>query len=196
MKLTENIQREHSVMHPPPLTDDLSGVVSEGRPQRIIDLLPHWLDNWRVVVNVKKTTTILSGLQRTMPPQLRSKDKRWSGNAVSSVTIQTAAPSQARPIQGLHPIPAKLCQTDAVRAVFHSSTSQNPMTVPVEHRSVTIKKRAMQYIRNDMIACDFRVESVEEFIQRITRRIFDLVDRGPYLFLQNIAPQLKWSPSE
>ncbi|GBP76656.1 RNA-directed DNA polymerase from mobile element jockey [Eumeta japonica] len=39
--------------------------------QRVLDLLPEWLDKWRVAVNVTKTAAILTGQQRTMPPKLR-----------------------------------------------------------------------------------------------------------------------------
>ncbi|GBP27513.1 RNA-directed DNA polymerase from mobile element jockey [Eumeta japonica] len=39
--------------------------------QRVLDLLPEWLDKWRVAVNVTKTAALLTGQQRTMPPKLR-----------------------------------------------------------------------------------------------------------------------------
>ncbi|GBP41085.1 RNA-directed DNA polymerase from mobile element jockey [Eumeta japonica] len=39
--------------------------------QRVLDLLPDWLDSWRIAVNVTKTTALLTGQQRTMLPKLR-----------------------------------------------------------------------------------------------------------------------------
>ncbi|GBP28750.1 RNA-directed DNA polymerase from mobile element jockey [Eumeta japonica] len=39
--------------------------------QRILDLLPEWLDKWRVAVNITKTAALLTGQQRTIPPKLR-----------------------------------------------------------------------------------------------------------------------------
>ncbi|GBP59857.1 RNA-directed DNA polymerase from mobile element jockey [Eumeta japonica] len=47
--------------------------------QRVLDLLPEWLDKWRVAVNVTKTAAILTGQQRTMPPKLRlqGQDVEW-----------------------------------------------------------------------------------------------------------------------
>ncbi|GBP57009.1 tRNA (guanine-N(7)-)-methyltransferase [Eumeta japonica] len=43
------------------------------RVQRIFDLLPEWLDKWRMAVNVSKTAALLTGSQRNMPDQLRLK---------------------------------------------------------------------------------------------------------------------------
>ncbi|GBP09968.1 RNA-directed DNA polymerase from mobile element jockey [Eumeta japonica] len=47
--------------------------------QRVLDLLPEWLDKWRVAVNVTKTAALLTGQQRTMPPKLRlrGQDVEW-----------------------------------------------------------------------------------------------------------------------
>ncbi|GBP27932.1 RNA-directed DNA polymerase from mobile element jockey [Eumeta japonica] len=47
--------------------------------QRILDLLPDWLDKWHVAVNVTRTAALLTGQQRTMPPKLRlrGQDVKW-----------------------------------------------------------------------------------------------------------------------
>ncbi|GBP95537.1 RNA-directed DNA polymerase from mobile element jockey [Eumeta japonica] len=39
--------------------------------QRVLDLLPDWLDRWRVAVNVTKTAAFLTGQQRALPAKLR-----------------------------------------------------------------------------------------------------------------------------
>ncbi|GBP76659.1 hypothetical protein EVAR_51144_1 [Eumeta japonica] len=44
------------------------------------------------------------------------------------------------------------------------------------------------YVLNDVIARDLCIETMEEFVQRITRWMFDIANQGPNEFLQNIAP--------
>ncbi|GBP44218.1 hypothetical protein EVAR_22102_1 [Eumeta japonica] len=63
--------------------------------------------------------------------------------------------------------------------------------------SASQRKRiqAQQYALNDVITRDLCIETVEEFIQRIARRIYDIADQGPYEFLRNIAPMHEKSPS-
>ncbi|GBP92740.1 Probable RNA-directed DNA polymerase from transposon BS [Eumeta japonica] len=47
---------------------------------------------------------------------------------------------------------------------------------------------AGRYVLNDVIARDLCIETVEEFIQRIARRMYDIENQGPYEFLRNIVP--------
>ncbi|GBP53746.1 hypothetical protein EVAR_84229_1 [Eumeta japonica] len=47
---------------------------------------------------------------------------------------------------------------------------------------------AGRYVLNDVIARDLCIESVEEFIQHIARRMYDIADHGSHEFLRNIAP--------
>ncbi|GBP09967.1 hypothetical protein EVAR_92499_1 [Eumeta japonica] len=54
---------------------------------------------------------------------------------------------------------------------------------------------AGRYVLNDVIPRDLCIETVEEFIQRIARRMFDIADQGPNEFLRNIAPTHERSPS-
>ncbi|GBP81069.1 hypothetical protein EVAR_37195_1 [Eumeta japonica] len=54
---------------------------------------------------------------------------------------------------------------------------------------------AGRYVLNDVVSHDPCIETVEEFIQRIVRRMFDIADQGPYEFLRNIAPTQERSPS-
>ncbi|GBP22140.1 hypothetical protein EVAR_10649_1 [Eumeta japonica] len=54
---------------------------------------------------------------------------------------------------------------------------------------------AGRYVLNDVIARDLCIETVDEFIQRIARRMFDIADQDPYEFLRNIAPMQERSPS-
>ncbi|GBP44805.1 hypothetical protein EVAR_86621_1 [Eumeta japonica] len=67
-------------------TDNSTDLVSSRRAdlvvkklQRVFDLLPDWLDKWRVAVNVTKTVALLTGQQRIMPPKLRLREQgvKW-----------------------------------------------------------------------------------------------------------------------
>ncbi|GBP82599.1 RNA-directed DNA polymerase from mobile element jockey [Eumeta japonica] len=70
--------------------------------QRVLDLLPDWLDRWRVAVNVTKTAALLTGQQRAMPTKLRLRGQE--------VEWQTrAARSMLRPVLRSHlPLRAKV----------------------------------------------------------------------------------------
>ncbi|GBP96494.1 RNA-directed DNA polymerase from mobile element jockey [Eumeta japonica] len=50
------------------------------RIQRVLDLLPEWLDKWRMAVNVSKTAALLTGSQRNMPDQLRLRGQAVEWN--------------------------------------------------------------------------------------------------------------------
>ncbi|GBP33916.1 hypothetical protein EVAR_23262_1 [Eumeta japonica] len=49
----------------------------DGRPsreeeiQRVFDVLPEWLDKWKIAVIIGRTTALLTGRQRIMSAQLR-----------------------------------------------------------------------------------------------------------------------------
>ncbi|GBP14564.1 RNA-directed DNA polymerase from mobile element jockey [Eumeta japonica] len=59
-------------------SDDIAYLVSSRRADlaiaklhTVLDLLPDWLNKWRMAMNVTKTTALLTGQQRIMPPKLR-----------------------------------------------------------------------------------------------------------------------------
>ncbi|GBP91642.1 hypothetical protein EVAR_68276_1 [Eumeta japonica] len=49
------------------------------KTQRVLDLLPNWLDKWRVAINLTKMAALLTGQQRTTPSKLRlrGQDVEW-----------------------------------------------------------------------------------------------------------------------
>ncbi|GBP40558.1 hypothetical protein EVAR_7557_1 [Eumeta japonica] len=51
------------------------------------------------------------------------------------------------------------------------------------------------HVLNDVIARDFCIETVEEYIQRIARQLYDIAEQSPHEFLRNIAPMYERSPS-
>ncbi|GBP16282.1 hypothetical protein EVAR_93650_1 [Eumeta japonica] len=44
------------------------------------------------------------------------------------------------------------------------------------------------YVKNDVIARDLKVETLEEFLKMLARRAFNRADAGPYTSLYNLAP--------
>ncbi|GBP16231.1 hypothetical protein EVAR_73658_1 [Eumeta japonica] len=47
------------------------------------------------------------------------------------------------------------------------------------------------YVKNNLIARDVGVQSIEDFIRIHARRLFNYIDEGPILSLHNLAPQYK-----
>lgn len=50
--------------------------------QRLLDVLPDWLDKWRLSVNVGKTAALMTSKRRLLPPlQLRGQIVEWTNTA-------------------------------------------------------------------------------------------------------------------
>ncbi|GBP37484.1 RNA-directed DNA polymerase from mobile element jockey [Eumeta japonica] len=188
--------------------------------QRVPNLLPDWLGRWRVAVNVTKTASLLTGQQRTMPPKLRLRGQevewqtkvRYLGVPIDR-SMRMAAQveyvihqSMLRPVLRSHlPLRAKVAPykgyirsrlTYAAPAWYALySASQRKKIQAQQNIALRMNVGAGRYVLNDVLARDLCIESAEEFIQRISRRIFDITDQGPYEFLQNIAPTQERSPS-
>ncbi|GBP67644.1 RNA-directed DNA polymerase from mobile element jockey [Eumeta japonica] len=180
--------------------------------QRVLDLLPDWLDRWRVAVNVTKTAALLTGKQRAMPTKLRlrghevewqtrvrylgvqiDRSMRMAAQVDHVIHQSRAARSMLRPVLRSHLLlRAKVALykgyirsrlTYAAPAWYAlCSSSQRRGSKPTEHHPTD--DRSGRYVLNDVIARDLCIETVEEFIQRIARRMFDIADQG----LRNIAP--------
>ncbi|GBP74902.1 hypothetical protein EVAR_36087_1 [Eumeta japonica] len=116
-----------------------------------------------------------------------------------------AARSMLRPVLGSHlplrakvalykatSVPAHVRSSSMVRTLFHFAKKRIQGQQNIALRMVV---GAGRYVFNDVIARDLCIETVEEFIQRIARRMFDIADQGPYEFLRNIAPMQERSPS-
>ncbi|GBP30601.1 hypothetical protein EVAR_76144_1 [Eumeta japonica] len=54
---------------------------------------------------------------------------------------------------------------------------------------------AGRYILNDEIAHDLCIETIEEFIRYIARRMYDIARQDPHESLRNIIPMHKRFPS-
>ncbi|GBP33592.1 RNA-directed DNA polymerase from mobile element jockey [Eumeta japonica] len=193
--------------------------------QRVLDLLPDWLDRWRVAVNVTKTAALLTGQQRAMPAKLRlrgqevewqtrvrylgvqiDRSMRMAAQVEHVIHQSRATRSMLRPVLRSHlPLRAKVALykgyirsrlTYAAPAWYAlCSISQKKRIQAQQNITLRMIAGAGRYDLNDVIARDFCIETVEEFIQRIARRMFDIADQGPYEFLRNIAPMQERSPS-
>ncbi|GBP23875.1 RNA polymerase II-associated protein 1 [Eumeta japonica] len=213
-------------------TDDSAYLASSRRAdlaaaklQRVLDLLPDWLDRWRVAVNVTKTAALLTGQQRAMPTKLRlrgqevewktrvrylgvqiNRSMRMAAQVDHVIHQSRAAWSMLRPVLRSHlPLRAKVALykgyirsrlTYAAPAWYALCSSSQKKRIQAQ-QNITLRMiaGAGRYVLNDVIARDLCIETVEEFIQRIARRMFDNADQGPYEFLRNIAPMQERSPS-
>ncbi|GBP47638.1 RNA-directed DNA polymerase from mobile element jockey [Eumeta japonica] len=159
--------------------------------QRVLDLLPEWLDKWRVAVNVTKTAAILTGQQRAMPPKLRlrGQDVEWqtkvrylgvqidrsmrmAAQVEQAIHQSRAARSMLRPVLRSHlPLRAKLALykgyirsrlTYAAPAWYAlCSISQRKRIQAQQSIALRMIVGAGRYVLNDVIARDLRIETVE-----------------------------------
>ncbi|GBP26284.1 RNA-directed DNA polymerase from mobile element jockey [Eumeta japonica] len=89
--------------------------------QRVLDR-PDWLDKWRVAVNVTKTAGLLTGQQcgvRHPPEQSRVENAKLS----SSITL--TASNQSGSVQGLHPFSGRVCSSNMVRTLLHTTEEED-----------------------------------------------------------------------
>ncbi|GBP21147.1 RNA-directed DNA polymerase from mobile element jockey [Eumeta japonica] len=168
---------------------------------------------------------LLTGQQRAMPAKLRLRGQKveWQTRVrylgvqidrsmrmaaqVEHVIHQSrAARSMLRPVLRSHlPLRVKVTLykgyirsrlTYAAPAWYAlCSISQKKRIQAQQNIALRMIVGAGRYVSNDVIARDLCIETVEEFIQRIARRMFDIADQGPYEFLRNIAPMQESSSS-
>ncbi|GBP15116.1 hypothetical protein EVAR_11418_1 [Eumeta japonica] len=65
------------------------------------------------------------------------------------------------------------------------STNVSRSSRNIVHRMIA---GAGWYVKNDVIARDLRVETIEEFVRMLARRTFNRADARPYPSLHNLAP--------
>ncbi|GBP31070.1 RNA-directed DNA polymerase from mobile element jockey [Eumeta japonica] len=190
------------------------------RIQRVLDLLPEWLDKWRMAVNVSKTAALLTGSQRNMPDQLRLRGQavewntrvRYLGVHINRSlrmipqidhVIQTsrAARTKLRPILASRlPIRTKSSNIQVLhtpRLTYAApawyalcSGLQRQRLQAQQNIALRLIAGAGWYVKNDVIARDLGVETIEEFVRMLTRRAFNRADAGPHPSLHNLAPHL------
>lgn len=193
--------------------------IAAKRVQKVLDLLPNWLDKWRMAVNVGKTAALLVGPGRKRPPpplKLRGMDVKWensvkylgvhidrllSMNIHVDNTTRTAKAANAllwpvlysklplRTKVGVYKTYVRTRLTYAAPAWYALCSRRNKSRLEtVQNSSLRTCTRAGRYVRNDLIRKDIGIETVEEFVVRMARRMYDSADNGPHVHLQNLAP--------
>ncbi|XP_059057836.1 uncharacterized protein LOC131851364 [Achroia grisella] len=68
------------------------------------------------------------------------------------------------------------------------SASQRRRLQVQQNAALRLCTNAGRYVRNDVIARDLKVESVEQFVVRLTRAMFSRADSGRETHLRDLAP--------
>ncbi|XP_028041268.1 uncharacterized protein LOC114251258 [Bombyx mandarina] len=150
--------------------------------QRLLDLLPQWLDRWKVAVNVGKTAALLHGPVRirVVPKKLNLRGVniefkpkfRYLGCDIDRSLSMAAHASQI--------IGSASAARFMLRPRFRLQAQQN-----LSLRNIV---GAGRYVRNDVFARDLDVESLMEFVIRLSRNMYERAENSPHEHLHNIGP--------
>ncbi|KAJ0175982.1 hypothetical protein K1T71_008156 [Dendrolimus kikuchii] len=192
--------------------------IAARRMQRMMDILPAWLDKWRMAVNVGKTAALLVARRRIMPEplQLRGQEIEWKtsvkylgvhidrslsmGPQVDHAVNQTrAARALLRPVIssslplrtkiGVYKTYLRSRLTYAAPAWYALCSATNKKLLQSQQNiALRMCTGAGRFVRNDVIARDLSIPSVEDFVAMSARRMFDRADNGRHTHLHGIAP--------
>ncbi|KAJ0173910.1 hypothetical protein K1T71_010056 [Dendrolimus kikuchii] len=188
------------------------------RMQRVLDKLPVWLDKWRMAVNVGKTAALLVTRRRYKPEplKLRGQEIEWQTSvkylgvhidrslsmclqAERVINETRAAGALLRPVLdsklplrtkiGVYKTYLRSRLTYAAPAWYAlCSTTRRSRIQARQNIALRVCTGAGRYVRNDVIARDVGIPSVEEFVAKMARRMFDRADNGGHTSLHGIAP--------
>lgn len=188
------------------------------RLQRLLDILPLWLDKWRIAVNVGKTAALFVSTQRKPPYalHLRGQVIYWKSHirylgvdidrSLKMIPQVNRALQQARIARAqLRPVlTSRLPLRTKVRVYKTYIRSRLTYAAPawyallsnysktrlqvLQNVSLRICTGAGRYVRNDVIARDVQIRSIEEFVEMAARRMYDKADNGPHPHLNDLAP--------
>ncbi|GBP16391.1 hypothetical protein EVAR_9972_1 [Eumeta japonica] len=98
------------------------------RIQHVFDLLPEWLDKWRMAVNVNKTAALLTGSQRNMPDKLRLRGQACCARKTTPDSrLQITHQDKTSDLQMLHhTLPPDLRCTGLVCPLLTTAASTSP----------------------------------------------------------------------
>ena len=183
-----------------------------------MDLLPDWLAEWRLALNVTKTQALVFGGHLTYPPPLtlHGEEISWKSNATYlgviidrrlSMTAQVkkarnaakAALNILRPIfRSRLPLRTKLAiyktyvrphLTYATPAwISLASPHQVQLLQLVQNVALRRITDAPWYVRNATIKRDLRIEDLSVHIQHIAARMYHRADASKFHHLRDIAP--------
>lgn len=188
------------------------------RMQRNLDLLPDWLRKWRLTVNAKKTQAIIFTRSQAQLTKLKLEDTEldWQKTAKylgihldkrltmktqvkHAVAMSRVARKLLRPVLSSDiPLTTKLTiyklyirsiLTYATPAWFALASATNKKLMQSQ-QSAALREAvgAPRYVRNSTIARDLRVESIRDFVERLTENIFSRTDASSWPHLKGIAP--------
>ncbi|CAG5000127.1 unnamed protein product [Parnassius apollo] len=168
--------------------------IATARMQGLLDLLPPWLDEWRMVVNVGKTTALLTCRLRNFPPPLTlygqkityQKAVTYRGCGIERTLRMTAhvdfvvrrarcARATFLPVLASKlPIKTKLrIYKMYIRSIitYAAPAWYALLSDPLRRRmqaqqNLTLRTivGAGRYVRNDVIAADLKVETITDFV--------------------------------
>ncbi|RVE41206.1 hypothetical protein evm_014144, partial [Chilo suppressalis] len=197
--INEDLQQWESRVNLALFADDCAFFTSAAWPkaaamrmQKQLAKLPQWLKQWRVSVNVSKTAAICSTYKR--PPPKLTLDGHQIEWASSTKYLGVTIDKNIRMVA--HAEEAITKSRKARAALRPILTSNLPLRTKVQKKRIQKQQNAAlriltgagRYVRNDVIARDLKIETVEEFVSRLARAMFSRADQGPYLHLQGLAP--------
>lgn len=185
--------------------------------QRALDLLPEWLQKWRLTANPGKTQAIVFGQGKLPSPlTMANQEIPWKKEATYlGVTIDhgitmrnhitkvagraKAALMKLRPlISSSLPLRQRLALyklyirphiTYAAPAWYALAAESNRKRLrAVQNIALRRVVSAPRYVRNATIARDLRIEPLDEFIKHLAQNMFKRADESIHPHLQRIAP--------
>ncbi|CAH2094959.1 unnamed protein product [Euphydryas editha] len=192
-------------------------IVATNQMQRLLDLLPEWLDRWRMAVNVGKTAALLTGGARPLRQlTLRGQDVEWK------TSVRYLGCHFDRRLRMIPTVDQMVHQAAAARSKLHSLlTSRLPLRLKLKIYGAYVRSRltyaapawyalcsanqaqrmqiqqnrclrlivgAPRYVKNDVIHKDTKMPTVEEYVRRLARTMFARADNSACTQLHGIAP--------
>ena len=200
------------------LTTSLNPKYAALKLQRALDLLPDWLAEWRLTLNIAKTQAISFGYHLRQPPPLTlfGQQVPWSNtatylgvtidrrlNMVAHVRKATRTARAAlfilRPLfKSRLPLKTKrqLYLTYVRPHLTYASPGWYALLSPQQKKTMQVVQnlalrrvtQAPYCVRNTTLHRDLRMESLEDHIGRLTSNTFRRADVSAHLHLKNIAP--------
>ena len=200
------------------MTTSLNPTHAAKKLQRALDLLPDWLAEWRLALNVAKTQAVSFGNHKRQPPPLTLHGQQvpWSNRATYlgvaidrrlNMVAHTKKATQAaraalfllRPLlRSSLPLRTKLQLYKAyVRPhLTYASPAWYALLSPRQQKNVQVVQnlalrrvtQAPYCVKNSTLHRDLRMESLEEHVGRLAVNTFRRADESAHLHLKNIAP--------
>ena len=200
------------------VSTSLSSAHASKKLQRALDLLPAWLAEWRLTLNISKTQCVSFGCHRRLPPPLSLQGQQvpWTPKATYlgvvldrrlNMTHHVKKATQAARVALflLRPLLRSRLPLRTKRALYKAyvrphlvyaspawyallSTQQQKNLQVVQNLSLRRVTQAPFCVRNSTLHRDLRMESLEEHVGRLASNMFRRADASDHLHIRNIAP--------